>query len=764
MLLGLSAAVVPAQITNGSFEDAPDHLNGWALGPGARVEALQSSNLAPNTIAVPDGNWMAMVSTGPGNVPTAPGGDFDANGTADYDRSTLGTTFITTSPGEGLCFQWAFLTDEVGPGGQGQADYDDLFDVTIDGTSIFNGSVNKPGGVSPFPDTDAYDDLRYTVNSTGLADNSDFGTNAGGGAAPWRSLCTVIANPGTYALQFLVADQADSTYDSALLVDDVTLTPPTPPLVQVTRSDEALTEFKGGGFILKHADNLPAASSAGGSTLVFRSTGDYAGDNPTLQEQVWIATENGSVYDVTRLTAAVNAQFDEPEVSADGLWIVFASTADLVPAGNADGNLEIFRYDVAGGSYSQITTTAGCSNDQATINDGGTRIAFVSDCNLGFGSGDDEIVYWDGGFHGVDTSGCTNRGPRISRDAAGRYVSFVSDCDGPYGSSNSDGSLEVVQWDALLDLYREVTVSPAGTDNDAVDSSADGRYLSLVSDVDHEAGENPAGALVAFRYDRNSDSFLQLTDPAPFGPFTASSIDSTGALVAVERIDFLTGAADVLLIDASTPRTLLPISTGSATVFNTLPSVSVSASGARVAFLSNGDMLGTNADMNNEVWISGPTFNPPVVTTYCSTPNAAIPDNSNPGVNDFINIADSGTLADLDLYLVIEHPHVGDLRVTLRHVDTGTQRRMVNRPGRPPGPGCSGDDIDATLDDDAASPVEDECVTPGPVAIQGSFTPDQSLAPFNGEDLSGDWRINVSDRRGSNVGTLVEWCLIPATN
>jgi hypothetical protein len=111
----------------------------------------------------------------------------------------------------------------------------------------------------------------------------------------------------------------------------------------------------------------------------------------------------------------------------------------------------------------------------------------------------------------------------------------------------------------------------------------------------------------------------------------------------------------------------------------------------------------------------------------------------------------------------VVHAYVGDLWIQLEHVDTGTTVRLIDRPGRPPGPGCSGDDIDATLDDEAGAPAENECVTPGPVAIQGSFTPRQALSRFDGEDLSGDWQIRVSDRRRGNRGTLREWCLVPST-
>ena len=245
--LAMACVLLPApllaQVTNGSFEDAPNHLNGWTVGAGASVEALQASNFGPNSLPVPDGSWYALLSTGPGDVPGAPGGDFDANGTGDFDSATLRTTFTTTVADETIRLQWAFLTDDVGPGAQGSALYDDLFDITIDGSSIVNGSVNKPGGSSPFPDTAAYDSLRYTVNSSGLTDGSDFGTAAGGGAVAFQSICIAVANPGTYTLQFLVADQADSQYDSGLLVDAVEVSPSCDPTTQITDSSGASLEL-----------------------------------------------------------------------------------------------------------------------------------------------------------------------------------------------------------------------------------------------------------------------------------------------------------------------------------------------------------------------------------------------------------------------------------------------------------------------------------------------------------------------------------------
>ena len=74
--------------------------------------------------------------------------------------------------------------------------------------------------------------------------------------------------------------------------------------------------------------------------------------------------------------------------------------------------------------------------------------------------------------------------------------------------------------------------------------------------------------------------------------------------------------------------------------------------------------------------------------------------------------------------------------------------------------GCSGNDIDATLDDEAATPVETQCAGSVPT-ILGTFTPNNPLSAFDGQSLAGTWRLTASDNVGTDVGTLTEWCLAP---
>jgi subtilisin-like proprotein convertase family protein len=152
------------------------------------------------------------------------------------------------------------------------------------------------------------------------------------------------------------------------------------------------------------------------------------------------------------------------------------------------------------------------------------------------------------------------------------------------------------------------------------------------------------------------------------------------------------------------------------------------------------------------------------VDLLCSSPNVAIPDNNPAGVTNDLIVGNSGSIDDLNVSVDMTHTWVGDVIFTLQHVDTGTTVTFYDRPGVPASTfGCSGDNVDASLDDEAATPVEDECGA-GVPAIAGSFIPNNPLSAFDGEDLAGTWRITASDLAGGDTGTLNTWCIDAGTS
>ena len=151
------------------------------------------------------------------------------------------------------------------------------------------------------------------------------------------------------------------------------------------------------------------------------------------------------------------------------------------------------------------------------------------------------------------------------------------------------------------------------------------------------------------------------------------------------------------------------------------------------------------------------------IVTQCSTPGLAIPDGSpaTPAVNT-LAIADPRGIGDLNVSLTAPHTWVGDLTVTLRHIDTGTAVVVLDRPGDPTptlgANGCSNDNIDVILDDEGATPAEDACAATPP-AIGGMLTPNNPLSAFDGQSASGTWELSVADNAAQDTGTLQTWCV-----
>ncbi|MGH7790124.1 MAG: proprotein convertase P-domain-containing protein [Candidatus Binatia bacterium] len=154
----------------------------------------------------------------------------------------------------------------------------------------------------------------------------------------------------------------------------------------------------------------------------------------------------------------------------------------------------------------------------------------------------------------------------------------------------------------------------------------------------------------------------------------------------------------------------------------------------------------------------------PVPQSFCDTlPGpASIPDGNAGGLLNEIVVPPTGqTVVDLNVTLAVAHTYVGDLRVTLTHVNSGRSIVLLDRPGLPGLEfGCQLDDIDATFDDASQRPAEARCLEGPPwAAIDSSMQPTEPLATFGGDSLAGTWRLNVADVATQDTGALLGWCL-----
>ena len=109
---------------------------------------------------------------------------------------------------------------------------------------------------------------------------------------------------------------------------------------------------------------------------------------------------------------------------------------------------------------------------------------------------------------------------------------------------------------------------------------------------------------------------------------------------------------------------------------------------------------------------------------------SAIPDNNPAGVASKINIAQSGRVKQVKLTLDITHTYIGDLIVELTGPG-GTKVTLHNRAGE------GADNLAASYDSASLA----------------------ALAAFVGQDVKGDWVLNVRDVAGQDVGKLNRWSL-----
>lgn len=163
--------------------------------------------------------------------------------------------------------------------------------------------------------------------------------------------------------------------------------------------------------------------------------------------------------------------------------------------------------------------------------------------------------------------------------------------------------------------------------------------------------------------------------------------------------------------------------------------------------------------------------------TICNNNGGAgwpIADFDDQTINIDYTFADAGITTDVNLQIDISHTWVGDLSAYITS-PAGTNVTLFERLGTNAAPnedtvatggnhGCSGNNLDVTFDDTAATTLEAATCSNGtPAYPVGSYlvqnTPTQSMADFNDEDPTGLWGFRFIDAVQFDTGALNEACL-----
>jgi Tol biopolymer transport system component len=160
--------------------------------------------------------------------------------------------------------------------------------------------------------------------------------------------------------------------------------------------------------------------------------------------------------------AQANGRSYQPDISADGRYVTFASPATNLVAGDTNGTTDVFRRDLTSGVTVRVSTGSGTGGSQdPSISADGRYVAFSSDA-AGLVPGDTNgaqdlfvrdlsagttvrVSVASGGTQGTGPAPCfcfVVHTPSISAD--GRYVAFSSDFDNLVpGDTNHTGDVFV---------------------------------------------------------------------------------------------------------------------------------------------------------------------------------------------------------------------------------------------------------------------------------------------------------------------------------
>lgn len=283
-------------------------------------------------------------------------------------------------------------------------------------------------------------------------------------------------------------------------------------------------------------NSFPFDISAGDTLVALSSQADLTGDNPDGNREIFLFDRGTETF--TQITDTAGEDNIVPVLNSDGTLIAIDSSADLT-GGNADANREIFLFDADTTTFTQLTDTVGVNSLVPDITPDGATIGFHSSADL-TGSNPDvslEVFLFDVAsmtFTQI-TDGDNLNSATAALSSDGTIVGLNSDTD-PTGG-NPDNNREIFRFDSNTMQFTQVTDTTGDNTNSGPSISSDGARLVFTSIADL-TGDNPDGNEEVFLFDADTDITTQITDSVG-GSFSIAVISGDGT-----RILF-TSASDI---------------------------------------------------------------------------------------------------------------------------------------------------------------------------------------------------------------------------
>jgi uncharacterized protein (TIGR03437 family) len=311
----------------------------------------------------------------------------------------------------------------------------------------------------------------------------------------------------------------------------------------------------------------------------------------------------------------------EATINDDGTIIAFISTRNLVGTGNTDGNPELFFLNLTAGTFVQATNTADTFDgaklisrfqQNPSLSASGNKVAFISTANLAGGNDDDGRGHGNAEVFVADFTGSgLSNVTQVTRTKSETSGAFTG------SSVNLLNAGRRISRNGALIAFESRAADPKGNDS-----------------------STNASSLATFVYNVSGDSFVQVgllaltgADIRHLPTFTDYTGTVPGALVFASALNFKTDGSFPATADDSTglnpsrqPQifiTDLPVSSTSTfkrltnnplgSLVSDVPIRPVASSNrSRIAFsLTNAELGGGNSDLSTEVYY---LLSPPVTS------------------------------------------------------------------------------------------------------------------------------------------------------
>ena len=273
------------------------------------------------------------------------------------------------------------------------------------------------------------------------------------------------------------------------------------------------------GGVQSNGDSVAPCISANGQYVVFASSASnlVANDSNGFMDIFIHAQETNLIKRVSEAVDGTqsNSYSVSPVISADSSYIAFESYADNLVSNDTNGRQDIFVKNRITGEVERITTDLGGGGP--VFSGDGRLLAFTDGASVIVLNLQEKAVTWGNLVRIEPVHGSLEGARWISLSEDGRYIVFLSELSNLVGD-DTNGMQDIFMYDIETDEIKRINMSSEGSEVENLSSqpviSANGSYVVFMS-LASLLPEDTNGVADIYLYDRNTGEITWISTSHP---------------------------------------------------------------------------------------------------------------------------------------------------------------------------------------------------------------------------------------------------------